>query len=599
MALYYPPVKPNSPIFSYQNFAIPNTPVSPAQTGGITEEYLATHYLAFPNAQGVENFGFKELNLNSSNVGETATLYINPNAFQDVVLETAQTSGSLTIQTSATTNNTMILSPSTGITFGDGTVQSTANNDINAVQTNQPNIFLSPFLQTFNGPTTYGADVNFGNNDLTNIGSIAGNTISSAITVNSQLQFSTGNDLNLLGNDISQIGTLYIGDNSGFNYSTMNQTASPNQLTIYNSGPNSSNTSNIAFNLKNSSGTQFNTMQIFPNTINLNVPINMNSGNGININNESLYLYSGTEYSSFNQNSALNQLTIYNNAPHSDNSANISFNLNIPTNSINVPVNILQLSPNEVDIKTTLNMNNNNINNINTLNAGGVGGFVQTNTPLNNNTPNAIATTQYVQTAISGGVAGAAILNPQPTVTQTFTGAISFSVNPVSTAALPAWGTNTTALATTQFVQSALPKYTSTTMSNWQYGPTLATLINPSYPAQTELISTSSQYSSVSFFDNPFSYTNVNVAGVPVGTQYVFTNAIIVLQFSASPWVNFPPSQLTDTMIGTTQTGLTVAIPIGWSLLGNYYLLYIGNSYSAPNGTSITTSLSSLGIFPA
>ena len=63
MALYYPPVKPNAPIYSYQNFAAPNTPISPAQGGSsVTEEWLSTHYLQFPNAQGVENFGFQELN---------------------------------------------------------------------------------------------------------------------------------------------------------------------------------------------------------------------------------------------------------------------------------------------------------------------------------------------------------------------------------------------------------------------------------------------------------------------------------------------------------------------------------------------------------
>ena len=152
MALYYPPIKPNAPIYSFQNFEAPNTPISPAQGGStVTEEWLATHYLAFPNAQGVENFGFQELQLTSTNIGESANLYLNPNAGVDVVLSTSQTDGSLTIQTPATTLNTMVLSPSTGITFGDGTTQITAYNDINTVQTDQNNTFLSPYIQTFQG----------------------------------------------------------------------------------------------------------------------------------------------------------------------------------------------------------------------------------------------------------------------------------------------------------------------------------------------------------------------------------------------------------------------------------------------------------------
>jgi hypothetical protein len=99
MALYYPPVKPNAPIYSYQNFAAPNTPISPAQGGSsVTEEWLSTHYLQFPNAQGVENFGFQELNLTNTNIGESATLYLNPSATEDVTLLTNQPNGGLTVR---------------------------------------------------------------------------------------------------------------------------------------------------------------------------------------------------------------------------------------------------------------------------------------------------------------------------------------------------------------------------------------------------------------------------------------------------------------------------------------------------------------------
>jgi hypothetical protein len=100
MALYYPPIKPNAPIFSYQNFALPNTPISPGQGGSsVTEEWLATHYLQFPNAQGVENFGYQELNLTNTTIGEGATLFLNPSASEDVTLLSNQNGGGLTVRT--------------------------------------------------------------------------------------------------------------------------------------------------------------------------------------------------------------------------------------------------------------------------------------------------------------------------------------------------------------------------------------------------------------------------------------------------------------------------------------------------------------------
>lgn len=718
MALYYPPITPRSPIFANTNYAIPNTPVSAGGTGTITEEFLATNYLQFPGAQGVENFGFKELQLNSTNLGETATLYINPNVGQDVVLETTQTNGSLTIQTSATTNNTMVLSPSTGLTFGDGTTQITAYNDINTVQTDQSNIFQAGFTQSFNGPVNLNGATNgitqLTGNNTTLLATTA--FVQDAVQVSgvqvgdspllwsgaNTNQYNSSSGTNLTYSYPFGLSQLYnlSGGNEEFSLVANNGVAGPedNAFSIYCTQGNQTGTQlrNLipqlilsnnntpmsvrdGINVNNKNISNINTLSGNAAAINISSPISMNSGNGININNESLYLFSGTEFSAITQSDTQNQLTIFNNAPNSNNTSNISFNLN---NGTGTQFNTMQIYPNAISLKVPINMNDNNLTGLNNLsvstgqtlgivdgvtnimtfntsginsyenitmntgnlimgtnnisgigtlsgtglgdilitsglnfstgsgiNCGGgsiincnsitdtTGNLVTTTTPTDNNITTAIATTGYVQSAISGGVSGVALLNPQPTSTQTFTGAITFSVNPTSTTALP-WGTNSTTIATTQFVQGALPKYTSSTLSFLSGTPARATLVQTTYPVQTELISTSSQYNSVSFFDNPFSYVNTNVGGVPVGEQYVFSNPILILQFSVKPWLSFYQSPTTDTMVGTTSQGLTIAIPIGWSTVGNLYLVYIGASINAGNTITVTTSFSSLGLFP-
>jgi hypothetical protein len=91
-------------------------------------------------------------------------------------------------------------------------------------------------------------------------------------------------------------------------------------------------------------------------SINVASPLSTNSGNGIYINDAYLYLFNGTENSQFEYSSAANQLTIYNNSFHTNNSANIAFNLNAATGG-QAPVNIMQLYPNEIDVRVTLNLN--------------------------------------------------------------------------------------------------------------------------------------------------------------------------------------------------------------------------------------------------
>ena len=417
MALYYPPITPRSPIFANSNYAIPNTPVSAGGTGTITEEFLAQNYLQFPGAQGVENFGFKELQLTSTNIGETATLYINPNIGQDVVLESVQTNGSLTIQTSATTNNTMILSPSTGLTFGDGTTQTTAYNDINTVQTDQVNTFQAPYLQTFNGPVNLNGATNgitqlSGNNstllattafvqDAVQISGVQVGDSPLLWTGANTNQYNAGTGSTLLYSYPYGLSQLYnlSGGNEEFSLVANNGVAGPedNAFRIYCTQGNQTGTqlqgttpqlilsnNNTAMfvrdgiNVNNKNISNISTLSgNSTSAITVSSPISMSSGQDININNSQLKLYSGTEFSSFEQSATLNQLTISNNAPNSLNDANISLNL---TDTVGTPVNIIQILNTEIDFNRTLNMNAQNITGIGAL--AGNGGNISCNSNL-------------------------------------------------------------------------------------------------------------------------------------------------------------------------------------------------------------------------
>lgn len=625
MALYYPPTN-NSPIYVEQNFINPNTPQTDGSGGGITEEYLATNYLKFPNAQGVENFGFQELQLTSSNVGESATLYINPIAGEDVVLESTQLDGNLTIKTPATTDNTMILSPSEGITFGDGTVQITAYSDITSVHVDQDNTFQAGFIQTFNGPV----NLNGITNGITQLSgdnsSLLATTafVQDAVQVSgvqvgdspllwtgaNSWQFNSGtletlpyiypygisNLWNLTGvnGDCDLVCNSGVGSgvSSAFNIYCVTGDITGNglrlmtpQFTISNDGTATFIRDGIDVNNKNISN--INTLSGNSTTaINVSSPISMNSGNGVYINDAYLYLFNGTENSQFEYSSTANQLTIYNNSFHTDNTANISFNLNNPTGGQS-PVNILQIYPNEIDVKATLNMNASNITNCNSI-TDSSGQFVTTITPPDNTITTAIATTGYVETAIANipPISGYAILNQGGTQNwlgnnTCSNGIWDFQTNSSVLVTTQVNNTNNNTAASTAFVKANAGVYTQTSITATS---SIYYSINPS---TVNVITT---YTSA---NNVVSFNSVNF-DIVVGTVPTFLQA--QLSFSAPPFSGSPPTPNQQNISMYCSNGANYIGQISWL---NATSIYIGPpaGITLSSGMTFTVNLSTLGAF--
>jgi len=620
MALYYPPITPRSPIFANSNYAIPNTPVSAGGTGTITEEFLATNYLQFPGAQGVENFGFKELQLTSTNLGETATLYINPATGPDVILETSQTTGSLTIQTPATTLNTMILSPSTGITFGDLTTQNTAFIEANYAQLNTNNTFLSPYINTFQGSnstTTTTAPLQFSNITSGEYGSLF-------------VDPSSSNDLTIYSNQTN--GGLTIRNPSA------SFTLNPYTITSGIIGARSLNPIDM-----NGNGL-YGLSNLYYNGNATTALMNLSSGTiGFNNNNLSqigtVYIgdNSGTNYSTINQ-SGFN-LSLVNNTPYSGGGTNnINFNLK---NSTNTLVNPLTIYPTSILIGTQLDLNTNTLYNA-SLNSN----CVATTQGLGNSST-AIATTAFVQNAIDAlpVVSGYAELNTA--TLQTFTGPITFSGTTKATTQVV--GTNDTTLATTEFVlanqgtpssnyaqltQTSGASQTFTTPINFSStlqsnSVTVATVNNLPYITQTYLIpyvnttlnpalgsingTTGSPYQETSqlssstsartsFFSNPVYINFGAISGLASYTP------ILQLQFNnpndttssnpVKPWPNFPPPAGYYWVFVNTGT-ITQSWPVFFSQEGIYSIITF---YCFSNMGANTTGyydFSSIGLIPA
>jgi len=616
MALYYPPVKPNSPIYSYQNFAAPNTPVSPAQGGStVTEEWLATHYLQFPNAQGVENFGFQELQLTSSNAGEEAQLYINPNAGVDVVLSTSQTDGSLTIKTPATTLNTMVLSPSTGITFGDLTTQNTAFIEANYAQLNTNNTFLSPYINTFQGsnatlPSTGPLQISNVSTseyasffvdpsptyDLTLYTAQTGNT--AGLTVrNPNYSFSVNPTANNTATFVNPISTtysitggslgisttgqdtysIYSNSTGGYGLVLANTTGNNGSLTLSNNGGNLTTLTCSApqtLNYNGGSITGLLNLTSIYSYININSAISMASGQAININNSALYLYDGV----LNTNIyfAGNQCSFNNGGSYAGN-AGFNFALNDSTSSLQTVLNIASA---EIDSYTNLNMNSKNILNI------GTGSTAITQPIGTNNTT--LATTAFV-------IANQAtpVLTNYAQLTygslQTFTGPITFSGN--TTGITQPINTNNTTLATTAYVLANGAIYTTSTFTN-NTGTTPYASISPS---PCTVVSTYIPQTTVVNFDN-VNFT-VSIINNPLFIIYICS-----LTFSTAPFPGSPPATTSGTTtILYNNTNTVYSTPYSWSNATTLIIQCPTALQTLPsfNGVSFTINLQNLGGFKA
>ena len=379
MALYYPPVKPNAPIYSYGNFAIPNTPISPAQSGGITEEFLATHYLQFPNAQGVENFGFQELNFTNSNAGESATLYLNPSASEDMTLLSNQNGGGLTVR-----------NPSASFTLNPFPIAS----GLVGCQTSNPIDMNGQGLYGLNNLYADGNDITSSitmtTTGTTITGILSTNTIGGISGANPSLSVSPAN-----GDDSTKIATTaFVLANQGTptdlsNYAQktyaplqtftgpidVNETLSCNDLTI----SSTNGTSSLAY--------------YTPNNLSLAIG-----------NTDTFYIQTigGTNLMTLNT-TEIDALKTFNmNAQNiigigalAGNGGNISCNSNLLIGTGN-----------------NLNLQNNNIINCNSI-TDTSGQYTTTNTPPDNSITTAIATTGYVANAIANipPASGFAVLN--------------------------------------------------------------------------------------------------------------------------------------------------------------------------------------------
>lgn len=555
MALYYPPITPRSPIFANSNYAIPNTPISPGQSGGVTEEFLAQNYLQFPGAQGVENFGFKELQLTSTNIGETATLYINPNSGPDVVLESVQSNGSLTILTSATTENTMILSPSEGITFGDGTTQTTAYSDTTSVHVDQDNTFQAGFTQTFNGPV----NLNGTTNGITQLSGDNSTLLATTAFVQDAVQVS--------GVQVGDSPLLWSGANSWqFNAGT------PGTLPYtYPYG-----ISNL-WNLTGEGG---------------DCDLVCNSGVGIGQSNGFNIYCVGGDITGNGLRLMTPQFSISNDGSPTI----IRDGINVSANNI---IGIGALAGNGGNIScnsnlligtgNNLNLQNNNIINCNSI-TDASGQYTTTNTPPDNSITTAIATTGYVETAIANipppVLTGYAVLN-QGGIQNWLgnntcsNGTWDFQTNSTVLVQTVANSTNNNTVASTAFVKANAGIYTQTSITATS---SIYYSINPS---TVNVITT---YTSA---NNVVSFNSVNF-NIVIGTVPTFLLA--QLNFSAPPFSGAPPSPNQQNITMFCSNGATYLGTISWLSSTS---IYIGtpSGISLSSGMTFTVNLSTLGAF--
>uniref|UniRef100_A0A6C0HS71 Phage tail collar domain-containing protein n=1 Tax=viral metagenome TaxID=1070528 RepID=A0A6C0HS71_9ZZZZ len=255
-----------------------------------------------------------------------------------------------------------------------------STNNGNAVYTDQANNFQNLYTQTFEGTVNLYSDSGY----------------------SPTLELSSGS----LSTKMYQVNDIFsfinngsYANNAGYIFYCNNNASTPSAQQVLNITSNATNLYSdlemnnmcvLGINTLGGNGTS---------AINFSTPISMNTSQPININNSTLNLYSGTVSSELGQSSGT--LTISNNTLYT-NSGTIKLNLN---DSNNNTFTYFQLTPLGTDIYTPLNMNNNNITGIEciygTPNTSGNYDVVQTTTPLNNSITTAIATTGYVQTAIS------------------------------------------------------------------------------------------------------------------------------------------------------------------------------------------------------
>jgi hypothetical protein len=388
-------------------------------------------------------------------------------------------------------------------------------------------------------------------------------------------------NINMNYNDFSNVNVLNFGGN---NCKISNESDfNPNILNIANLSP-YANGGSIWFTMYTNATDVNPIMTMSPTSINSSVNIDLNGNksinnafniNGVNVSassNISTPVVNISTYSIIRQNSSNNATIISNNAPYNGaNLANVSFFLNNSSGST-VP---LQIYNNSVTANTTLTMSNNDITKIKNLsgNNGADIGISGGNLNLGNNNITSVNT-------ISGFQGANITMGNNINMNNTNI----YNCGSLSTGYTQPTGTSNTSLATTAFVQNAVP-----TVRSFSFTQTSTSSVLQPSPCLTETIQ---QRTSVQFTNT---YFTITIFGF-------FINAA-VLQFDDLPWDTPPPSVTGSQYInGVLQSTLTsYQFYCAWSSSAPWTLTLIPISTNVPtgNGSVYAFNLASLGIMTA
>jgi hypothetical protein len=490
--------------------------------------------------------------VNSGNP-EYCTMYLDPNSGYDMTLYTAQsTGGGLTVRSANGASYT--LNPAT---IKSGVVGAQT---LNPIDINGYDLYGFTYVHADVGAISF---VDSSANPmllLTN----GGNTSYENLSMNY--------------NDISNVNIVNFGGN---NCKISNESDfNPNILNIANLSP-YANGGSIWFTMYTNATNINPIMTMSPTSINAAVNIDLNGtksiNNAYNINGVIVSASSSIStpvvnvntYSKISQNSANNATTISNNAPYNANLANITFLLN---NTSGTSISPLQLYYNSVTANTTLTMSNNDITGIKNLSGNNGADIAVTggNLSLVNNRITGVNT-------ISGFQGANITMGNNINMNNTNI----FNCGSLSTAFTQSTGTSNTTIATTQFVQNAVP-----TVRSFAFTQTSTSSVLQPSPCLTETIQ---QRTSVQFTNTYFTIT-----------IFGFFITAAVLEFDDLPWDTPPPTVTGSQYInGVLQSTLTsYQFYCAWSSSAPWTLQLIPSSTNVPtvNGSVYAFNLASLGI---
>jgi hypothetical protein len=493
------------------------------------------------------------------NAGGEVQLYLDPTTTYDMVFQSSQSEG---------TAGLSIVNATSSFTFQCSTITT----GVVGMKT------LNPI--NMNGWGLYGL-TNLYNN---------GNTTTPIISLNTgTISFNNGS--------LNQIGTMYIGNNAGTNYSTIYQNGF--NLSLVNNTPYSGGgTNNINFSLNNSVNSLVTPITIYPTSVSLSTQLNMNNQSII-----SATMGTGvvaTTQGLGNSTTALATTQFVQNAIGSigggvslsgDNVWTNFNNFNVNAGAFNTKSYVYGLTPvwnmtpsptgGNGDCSLIANTGVGSMNNafqIYCVGVDTVSSTLASSTPQltlsNNGYPMQVKDGINIPTGETYTVNGVNILNNT-----------NLLGNP--TAITQPVNTNNTTLATTAFVTSNGPIYTTSSFTN---NGSLATYIAIT-PSPCSVISTYIAQTNVVYFNN-VNFT-VSVTGNPLFLIY-----LCVLVFNVNPFPNSPPNPTTgyiNVLFNNTNTIYTSSyvwtvntLTISWpSGLTNYA------------NTTFTINLQNLGAFQA